>query len=146
MYELTKTECLYIATKVNDEARAKLILRWQELELQEQQAKQLSPAEQLLQNAQLLVAQERRLSEHDNRIKELEAKTTTTPEYFTVAGFGSLNGIPVSIKVASKLGRAASKLCKQRGLMTDKTSDPRFGYVKMYPKKILEEVFETVTF
>lgn len=32
MYELSKTECLYIATKFNDEARAKLVLRWEELE------------------------------------------------------------------------------------------------------------------
>ena len=31
-YQLTKTECLYIATKFNDEARARLVLRWQELE------------------------------------------------------------------------------------------------------------------
>ena len=31
-YSLTKTECLYIATKFNDEARAKLVLRWEELE------------------------------------------------------------------------------------------------------------------
>jgi phage antirepressor YoqD-like protein len=31
-YTLTKTECLYIATKFNDEARAKLVLRWEELE------------------------------------------------------------------------------------------------------------------
>ncbi len=31
-YELTKTECLYIATKFNDEARARLVLRWEELE------------------------------------------------------------------------------------------------------------------
>ena len=31
-YQLTKTECLYIATKFNDEARAKLVLRWEELE------------------------------------------------------------------------------------------------------------------
>ena len=29
---LTKTECLYIATKFNDEARAKQVLRWEELE------------------------------------------------------------------------------------------------------------------
>ena len=29
-YQLTKTECLYIATKFNDEARARLVLRWQE--------------------------------------------------------------------------------------------------------------------
>ena len=53
-YQLTKTECLYIATKfndearttrrerrgANDEARAKLVLRWQELELQEQARRQ----------------------------------------------------------------------------------------------------------
>lgn len=31
-YELSKTECLYIATKFNDEARAKLIIRWEQLE------------------------------------------------------------------------------------------------------------------
>ena len=31
-YQLTKTECLYIATKFNDEARAKLVLRWEFLE------------------------------------------------------------------------------------------------------------------
>ena len=31
-YSLSKTECLYIATKFNDEARAKLVVRWYELE------------------------------------------------------------------------------------------------------------------
>ena len=39
-YVLTKTECLYIATKFNDEARAKLVLRWQQLELAEQERRQ----------------------------------------------------------------------------------------------------------
>ena len=34
-YELTKTECLYVATKFNDEARAKLVIRWEELERKE---------------------------------------------------------------------------------------------------------------
>ena len=37
-YQLTKTECLYIATKFNDEARAKLVLRWQELEMDQREA------------------------------------------------------------------------------------------------------------
>lgn len=35
-YFLNKEECLYIATKFNDEARAKLIKRWKELEEQHQ--------------------------------------------------------------------------------------------------------------
>jgi phage regulator Rha-like protein len=39
-FELTKIECLYVATKFNDEARAKLVLRWEELE-QKQRANML---------------------------------------------------------------------------------------------------------
>lgn len=39
-YTLTKTESLYIATKFNDEARAKLVLRWYELEQQEYERQQ----------------------------------------------------------------------------------------------------------
>ena len=39
-YLLTKTECLYIATKFNDEARARLVLRWEELELAERKRHQ----------------------------------------------------------------------------------------------------------
>ena len=33
-YELTKTETLYIATKFRDEDRAKLVLRWEQLEME----------------------------------------------------------------------------------------------------------------
>lgn len=36
-YQLTKTECLYVATKFNDEARAKLVIRWEELEKKNRQ-------------------------------------------------------------------------------------------------------------
>ena len=36
MYELSKTESLYIASKFSDEVRAKIILRWEELENQKQ--------------------------------------------------------------------------------------------------------------
>ena len=32
VFVLSKTECLYVATKFNDAARAKLVLRWEELE------------------------------------------------------------------------------------------------------------------
>lgn len=42
-YQLTKTECLYIATKFNDEARARLILRWEELENEKLAAQQQQP-------------------------------------------------------------------------------------------------------
>ena len=34
MYVLNEKECLYVATKFNDEARAKLINRWEQLEIE----------------------------------------------------------------------------------------------------------------
>lgn len=40
-YELTKTECLYVATKFNDEARAKLVIRWEQLEAEKQKGSAL---------------------------------------------------------------------------------------------------------
>lgn len=42
-YSLSKTECLYIATKFNDEARAKLVLRWEELENQVRKSEIIMP-------------------------------------------------------------------------------------------------------
>ena len=48
MYLLDYRECMYIATKFNDEARAKLILRWDELEREDREKErnaQLGPAD-----------------------------------------------------------------------------------------------------
>ena len=48
MYTLDYRECMYIATKFNDEARAKLILRWDELEREDREKErnaQLGPAD-----------------------------------------------------------------------------------------------------
>lgn len=42
-YILNKTECLYVATKFNDEARAKLVLRWEELENQSRKSEIVMP-------------------------------------------------------------------------------------------------------
>lgn len=40
-YRLNKIECLYIATKFSNEARAKLVLRWGELETDNNRAKEM---------------------------------------------------------------------------------------------------------
>lgn len=73
MYELTKIECLYIATKFNDEARAKLVLRWEQLEIEKLQAQQkpMSPAELILQMAQLGVEHEKRIANVENKVEEI---------------------------------------------------------------------------
>lgn len=89
-YELSKIECLYIATKFNDEARAKLVLRWEQLEkekLQEQQ-RPMSSAELILQMAQLGV-------EHEKRIANVESKIEGIIEASKQAEF-DLDYLPIA--------------------------------------------------
>lgn len=69
MYKLTKTECLYIATKFNDEARAKLVIRWEELETKERQTVPALP-QTYLEALKALV-----LSEEQKQVLALENKS-----------------------------------------------------------------------
>ena len=73
-YQLTKTECLYIATKFNDEARAKLVLRWQELELQEQERRQ----QQCLPEPKKILAMADQIIGEGLRLLNAEAEDTLT--------------------------------------------------------------------
>lgn len=68
-YQLNKTECLYIATKFNDETRAKLILRWEELE--KQNSKPLTQAEIILVQAQALVDMERKINSVEAKVDKI---------------------------------------------------------------------------
>lgn len=73
-YYLTKTECLYVATKFNDEARAKLVLRWEQLEIEnKKEQKALSPVEMLLKQCEIMVEHEKRLSTVEQKVNEVLA-------------------------------------------------------------------------
>lgn len=87
-YRLDKTECLYIATKFNDEARAKLVIRWEELEREKQRGNFMIPqtysqalllasqqAETIEKQQLQLNAQHEQMSEMGNKIVELTKKT-----------------------------------------------------------------------
>lgn len=139
-YNLTKTECLYIATKFNDEARAKLVLRWEELETEKQ--KELSPAEILLRQAQALVDQERQMKALTKELEELKQRTTTDLKHSTIVAYVSRNNINLDVKRYGAVGKKASSLCKKRGIETSKVNDVRWGLVRVYPNEILDEVFK----
>ena len=68
-YQLNKREVLYIATKFNDEARAKLVLRWEELE--NQNNKPMTQAELILAQAQALVDVERKLNSVEAKVDRI---------------------------------------------------------------------------
>jgi phage regulator Rha-like protein len=142
MYELSKTECLYIATKFNDEARAKLILRWHELEVNNS-PKELSTLDMLEMSIKSIRENQLGLEEVKKDILELKAQTKTSSDYYTIVGFATLNGISCGLKLASSLGKKASALCKSRNIAMEQLPDPRFGLINTYPKPVLEEVFNT---
>jgi phage anti-repressor protein len=107
--------------------------------------KAIEPEEMLLQSVQLMIEQKKRIHAVEQRMDIMEAQTKTTPDYFTVVGYGTLNGIQVGLNLASTIGKKASKICKDNNYLTEKLPDPRFGYVKTYPLFVLEQVFkETV--
>lgn len=81
------------------------------------------------------------LQEVKRDVLELKAKTQTNPDYFTIVGYGTLNGMKINLKEAALMGGRASRLCKARGIKMDSIPDPRFGTVRLYPRDVLEEVF-----
>ncbi len=108
--------------------------------LKEQQ-KPLSQIEILVQSANLLLEQEKRLGQVENKVLEIEARTKTRPDYFTIVGFATLKKIKCGLQLASSLGRKATALCRLKGYQMEEIPDPRFGKVKTYPLSVLEEVF-----
>lgn len=104
-------------------------------------AKVLTTSEMFLQQAQINVEQEKRIADVERQVKVLEAKTATRPDYFTIVGYGTLHGMSINLREASRIGGIASRICKARGIEMDSTPDPRFGKVRMYPISVLEEVF-----
>lgn len=125
-YQLTKVECLYIATKFNDEARAKLVLRWESLETgkAEPMAKQsLTPSELILQLAQFNVENERKMKALESKqeqmqaeLEEIKQRTTTDLHCSTIVAYVSRNKIKLDVSHYGAMGRKASSLCKREGL------------------------------
>ena len=76
-YQLTKKECLYISTKFNDEARAKLVIRWESLETGK--ATPMYQVPQSFADALMLAAQQQKqIEEQQKQIAVLEEQTAYT--------------------------------------------------------------------
>ena len=91
-YLLSKTECLYIATKFNDEARAKLVIRWQELE--EERLMEIQQPKQKIQEIRLLACDEEVLDEADDILgEELEKLNRESRFCYTPTEIGKVFGM-----------------------------------------------------
>ncbi|MBQ9212305.1 MAG: Bro-N domain-containing protein [Clostridia bacterium] len=103
----------------------------------------LSPAEQLVAQAQLLVEQEKRLAAMEGKVKNMEARLETRVENaFSIAGYASLRGLNVDVNTANLLGKKAAAMSREYGYPISTTPDPRFGKVNVYHTDILKIVFD----
>ena len=93
-YALTKTETLFIATKFNDEARARLVLRWEELE-RERMRRTASK--------QLLLETEEEIKQRCDCIRHQEIGDANAPA----------DDCMTASEVAKMLGKSVKELNKQ---------------------------------
>lgn len=140
---VNKRDSYVVVAQLSPEFTARLVDRWQELEAD---AAPKTTAEWLVVQAQALVEQERRLAANEARITKVEDRLEqiqTASEFYTVVGWVSRFGTGyLPLHTASKMGRAATKYCKEHGIAMGSTPDPRFGQVNTYPKDVLEYLFD----
>lgn len=105
--------------------------------------KPLTPAEQLLAQAKIMVDMENRLNtlEKNNARLENNLRRTITSDYFTVIGYANFRGINADKYNSSVIGRKASKICKDCGLAIGKVIDSKYGTINTYPLDVLNEIF-----
>lgn len=112
MYELTKTECLYVATKFNDEARAKLVIRWEQLE-REKQSQNALPGNYLEALKSLVVSEEEKQQlQIQNEIQSERLKIAAPKVEYFDRTLMAKNTVSTSV-IAKELGMSAVTLNKK---------------------------------
>jgi len=110
-------------------------------ELPSQRITSLSIPDALREIADFIEVQDEINEEVRERLAELEAKITSVDDnYYTIAGYCSLNKIPCPLHKAKEWGKAATKLSREKDVATGTAHDERFGKVRTYHKNILEQV------
>jgi prophage antirepressor-like protein len=117
-----------------------------------------TPAEMLLEYAKVMVEHERRLAkvEAENQqlketmeVVEMEVQANTAElerfrnghgYYYSIAGYCSKLGLQRPLQWMNNQGRKASAMCRQKGIVPEKVSDPRWGTVNTYPDSVLNEL------
>ena len=129
-YELTKTETLYIATKYDDDMRAKLVLRWEELErerLGDRQQLALPSPQKILALADQIVGEGLRV------LNEAAEDTLTATQ---VAKTFNMTTLDFNAVRAARHGHTISS---QRSLEPERRSARPRLHCRTYPRELLAE-------
>ena len=119
--------------------------------------KPITSAQYLLQQAQWMVEAENRMSNienniigladsienNDKSIRRLEnnQRRTVTSTHLTVIAYANIKGIKPKSYHAPSIGKKATRMSRERNLMTGTTVDSRYGLINTYPIEVLDEIF-----
>lgn len=139
-YLLTKRECLYVASKYNDQTRAKLVLRWEQLE--KEKALSGFNVPKTFREALLLAAEQQRMIEEKD--KELEVTRPKAELMDKVINTEDMVDIGQASKLL-KLGFGRNtlyKLLRKMGIFFKDRNEPKQKYVKLNYFHLKEELVE----
>ena len=112
------------------------------------QMQPLTQGQMLVQMAQAYERQERMMLEQqakqremESQIHKLECVTDVNYGFMAVLGYAKLHNIAVTRKEAAKIGKAASKYCRDNNIQYGSQKHPIFGNVNIYPDHALQAVF-----
>jgi len=149
MYELTRDGLTFLCMGYTGKKAAKFkevyIAEFNRMEQHikdQQQAKPMNELEILISVAQKLNDTNKKQAELEERLHKVECKQITSEvDEYSIKGYASMKSLNVDVKTASRLGRIASAMCRDRGIEIGKTKDTRYGHVNVYHEAILDEVF-----
>lgn len=153
---MTRDGFMFLAMGFTGEAAYKIkkliIAEFNRMESELKDLTKMNPFELMVKQAQALLdhdlalkAQQKQLEATTNQVVQLTSTVTELVGglgYVTVKGYATRVKRPLDTNTASKLGRACTKLCKERGLKKSEVNDERHGTVGSYPTEIVKEVFD----
>ena len=146
-YLLDCYECMYIATKFNDEARAKLVLRWAELE-EEARRKQAETAliaptmaeERLIKliedQGETLRLLSERLGQIENTDVQHKVNMGSPYDLYTIISYCFINDIQLTRNQRAIFSYLCAAACNNRDIYYKKTDGGN-----KYPYWVIEQVF-----
>lgn len=133
MYQLTKTECLYIATKFNDEARAKLVLRWEQLE------KGKVP-QTFAQALRLAADAQEALELEQAKVQNLEEALDTSEQWISIVRAAKEAGVKETVFN----WRVLKQYSIENGIEIKEAPCPRFKTKKLYHVSVFNKCYDNI--
>lgn len=143
-YKLTKTESLYVATKFNDEARAKLVLRWEELErekLEESQKLNFSDPNVVLQLAKSWKDEQDKRLEAEKQIKTLKPKAELMKRVLDSDKLIDVGQVSKILELPFGRNKLFEQL-RNKGIFFSNRNEPKQEYVQRGYFKLKEKWIE----